>query len=66
MTIAIVDTIDEAIDLANQSTYSLTSSIWTESYDLAFTLSPRIRAGKVIINSTTLNSESRYHQAAFG
>ncbi|KAI0085420.1 aldehyde dehydrogenase [Irpex rosettiformis] len=65
-TVAIVDTIDQAVNLANSSTYSLTSSLWTESYDLAFTLSPRIRAGKVIVNSTTLMSESRFSQAALG
>jgi acyl-CoA reductase-like NAD-dependent aldehyde dehydrogenase len=66
MTIAVVDTVDEAVDLANQSSYSLTSSLWTQSIDLAFTLTPRIHAGKVIVNSLTFQTESRYHQAGLG
>ncbi|KAI0698463.1 Aldehyde/histidinol dehydrogenase [Cytidiella melzeri] len=59
MTIAVVDTIDEAVDLANKTTYSLTSSLQTQNTDLASTLSPRIRAGKVIMNNTTTVSEPR-------
>lgn len=66
MTIAVVDTIDEAVDLANQSTYSLSSSLWTQSTELAFTLTPRINAGKVIVNSVTFQHESRFHQAGLG
>ncbi|KAI0698465.1 aldehyde dehydrogenase [Cytidiella melzeri] len=66
MTIAIVDTIDEAVDLANETTYSLTSSLWTQNTELAFTLSPRIRASKVIVNNTTMAAEPRYHGAGFG
>lgn len=66
MTIAVVDTIDEAIDLANESTYSLASSLWTQDLELALRLSPKIRAGKVIVNNTTFMSERGWHHTGLG
>lgn len=66
MTIAVVDTVDEAIDLANASTYSLTSALWTNDMQLALDVSSRIHAGKVIVNGVTYGTESRFHQAGLG
>ena len=41
---AVVDTVEEAIELANTSDYSLTASIWTTNINGA-TLAGEIRAG---------------------
>jgi len=42
---------DEAIRLANQSCYGLSSSIWTQDRKLAQSLSLKINSGAVFINS---------------
>ena len=42
--VAIVDTIDEAIDLANASEYSMAASVWTQDVYKAFEVVGRIRA----------------------
>lgn len=44
--VAIVDTIDEAVELANASDYSMVASLWTKDINLAFDVAPRIRAGQ--------------------
>ncbi|KAK0449655.1 Aldehyde/histidinol dehydrogenase [Desarmillaria tabescens] len=46
LSITAVDTIDEAVELANMSDYTLTSSLWTSDLGSAEKLVPRIRAGK--------------------
>jgi len=66
MTIAIVDTVDEAVELANASTYSLTSSLWTNDARKALDVSSRIHAGKVLVNSGTMNTELSFDQAGLG
>lgn len=43
--ITTVDTIDEAIELANATEYSLTSSLWTRDANRALDVAARIRAG---------------------
>lgn len=65
-TIAVVDTVDEAVELANATTYSLTSALWTNDMQLAFSVSRRIRAGKVIVNGPTYGHEARFHQQGMG
>ena len=65
-TIAVVDTVDEAVELANASTYSLASALWTNDMAQAFAVSRRIRAGKVIVNGPTYAHEPRFHQAGLG
>lgn len=54
--ITICDTVDEAIDLANATEYTLTSAIWTNSIH-ALNLASRIRAGSVMINGSTFHPE---------
>lgn len=39
------DSIDEAVDLANASDYSLTAALWTSDLYLAKSISSRIRSG---------------------
>ncbi|MDY0001443.1 MAG: aldehyde dehydrogenase family protein [Polyangia bacterium] len=43
--------LDEAISLANDTRYGLTSSIWTSDLDLARDLAPRLRCGVVTANN---------------
>ena len=44
------DDIDEAVDIANSTTYGLTAAVWTNDYYTAMDLSRRIEAGYVWIN----------------
>lgn len=45
-----VDSIDDAIDLANDSSLGLTGSVWSGDRKKAFSIARRIRAGAVTIN----------------
>ena len=47
---------DEAIALANDSTFGLGASLWTQNLDLADRLARRIQAGSVFINSHTVSN----------
>jgi acyl-CoA reductase-like NAD-dependent aldehyde dehydrogenase len=78
---AVVDSVDEAIELANNSDYSLTASIWTKSID-GINIAKRIRAGKivsvflvdylfleigtVVINGNTFNTEPSFGNFGLG
>jgi betaine-aldehyde dehydrogenase len=44
------DDLDEAIDIANSTTYGLTAAIWTNNYFTAMELSRSIEAGYVWVN----------------
>ncbi len=46
---AVVDTIDEAVELANSSDYSLTASLWTRDVNRAMDVGSRLRAGKTFL-----------------
>lgn len=53
-----VDTIDEAVELANSSTYSLTASLWTKSID-GLQIASRIRAGQSLgLSKRTLTNQA--------
>ncbi|MGB9664616.1 MAG: aldehyde dehydrogenase family protein [Ignavibacteria bacterium] len=43
-------TIEEAINLANDSDYGLSASIWTKNISIAKTIAKKIQAGSVLIN----------------
>jgi len=45
------DSIDEAVNIANDSKYGLSASIWTNDLDEAYHVSRKLRAGIVHINS---------------
>jgi betaine-aldehyde dehydrogenase len=45
------DTAEEAIEIANDTTYGLSASIWTSDFDTALSASRRIRAGTVWVNT---------------
>ncbi|KAI0731376.1 aldehyde dehydrogenase [Earliella scabrosa] len=55
--LAVVDTIDAAVELANASEYSMTSAVWTKDVNAAFDVSARIRAYCTVINGPTVHSE---------
>jgi aldehyde dehydrogenase (NAD+) len=44
----------EAVTLANNTTYGLAASVWTENVNLALDMARRIKAGTVWINATNL------------
>jgi aldehyde dehydrogenase (NAD+) len=44
----------EAVALANNTTYGLAASVWTENVNLALDMARRIKAGTVWINATNL------------
>lgn len=48
---------EEAIELANDSKYSLASAVWTSDIYKAQEFVARIRAGYVNINGSTIHSE---------
>ncbi len=44
----------EAVELANNSKYGLSASIWSENINLALDIAPKIKAGVIWINSTNM------------
>ena len=65
-TISIVDTVDEAVELANATQYSLTSSLWTNDVTQAMEVSERIRSGQVIVNGPTYMIELKAKPQGMG
>jgi len=49
----IVDTEEEAVDLANESPYTLSGAVWTRDMDKGLKMARRIRASHVLVNSFT-------------
>ncbi|KAI0919057.1 hypothetical protein AcW1_003468 [Taiwanofungus camphoratus] len=65
--LAEVDTIDEVIDLANDTEYSLTAAVWTKDINAAMDVAMRIRSGCVNVNGPTVHVEAaREHQGLGG
>ncbi|KAF8804740.1 aldehyde dehydrogenase [Phlegmacium glaucopus] len=54
---AVVDTVDEAVETANASEYSLSASLWTSDVFAGQLTASRIRAGCTSINGPTIHSE---------
>src|SRR5438093_96121 len=44
----------EAVELANNTPYGLAASVWTENINLALDVAPKIKAGVVWVNCTSL------------
>lgn len=53
-----VDTVEEAVAIANRTSYGLVSSIFTNNTYLGFELAPKILHGVVNVNSPTVNEET--------
>ena len=45
------DTTEEAIEIANDTNYGLSASVWTRDFDTALSASRQIRAGTVWVNT---------------
>lgn len=45
------DTVEEAIQFANDTVYGLAASVWTKNIDKALTVSRRVRAGRFWVNT---------------
>ncbi|TFY67393.1 hypothetical protein EVJ58_g1663 [Rhodofomes roseus] len=52
-----VDTIDEAVEYANKSDYSLMAAVWTKDVYNAYETAGRIHSGTVNINGPTVHTE---------
>jgi acyl-CoA reductase-like NAD-dependent aldehyde dehydrogenase len=55
----IVETIDEAVDMANATEYSLSASVWTNDIYQGQQVAFRIRAGVTNVNGPTVHGEPR-------
>jgi acyl-CoA reductase-like NAD-dependent aldehyde dehydrogenase len=56
--LASFSTIDEAVDLANDSAYGLSASIFSANIPLALSIARRLESGAVHINSMTVHDEA--------
>ena len=54
------DDLDQVIDLANQNEYGLAAAVWTRDIKKAHTVSRRLKAGTVWINTYGLMDASRF------
>ncbi|KAI0919058.1 hypothetical protein AcW1_003467 [Taiwanofungus camphoratus] len=61
-----VDTIDEAVDLANASEYTLLAGVWTKDLNNALDVAMRIRAGCVNVNGQTIHVEDAREHVGLG
>lgn len=59
--IAKFDTLDEAIDMANDCEYGLTSSIYTQNLDIAMRASREIKFGETYINRENFEAMQGFH-----
>ncbi len=50
LTVIPVDSVDEAVKIANESCYGLASAVWTDDLSIAHKVSKGIRAGLVYVN----------------
>jgi phenylacetaldehyde dehydrogenase len=51
LSVTAVDSVDEAVDLANASPYGLVASIWTNDLGRTMDLVPRLESGTVYVNT---------------
>ncbi|WP_417725464.1 aldehyde dehydrogenase family protein [Salipiger sp.] len=52
LTILPFDTLDEAVEIANDTIYGLAASVWSQDIDKALTVTRRVRAGRFWVNTT--------------
>src|SRR5690606_30097916 len=61
---------EEAVELANNTRYGLAASVWTESVNLALDVAPKLAAGTVWGNCTSVFDASAgfggYRESGFG
>ncbi|KAI0766681.1 aldehyde dehydrogenase [Trametes elegans] len=64
--LAVAETVDEAVDLANESDYSLTAALWTRDLYKAFDVAGRMRCGTNNINGPTVHVEAMRENGGLG
>ncbi|TDL25347.1 aldehyde dehydrogenase [Rickenella mellea] len=64
--ITVVDTIDDAVEMANASDYSLIASVFTEDRYKGVDVAGRLRAGFTSVNGPTIHSEPALGNAGLG
>jgi len=52
LTIMPFDSVDDAIELANDTEYGLAASVWTKNIDKALSITRRVQAGRFWVNTT--------------
>ena len=57
-------TMEEAIELANDTAYGLANSLWTKDLDKAMIVSRGLRAGRIWVN-TTIDGEPQLPAGSF-
>ncbi len=61
---------EEAVALANNTTYGLAASVWTENINLALDVAPKLKAGVVWVNASNLFDAASgfggYRESGFG
>ena len=65
-TLHAIDTLDEALEMANATEYGLTASIHTRSVDRAMWFAQRVKAGVANVNMGTYGSEPHMPFGGFG
>jgi len=55
LTVVPVDTVDEAIEVANNSDYGLSGAVWAGDVDSAIAVARRLRTGQVSVNGGRFN-----------
>ena len=70
LTVQTFRTPNEAIELANNTTYGLAANVWSESIGLALEVAPRLKAGVVWVNTANQFDAScgfgGYRESGFG
>ncbi|TCD61980.1 hypothetical protein EIP91_007644 [Steccherinum ochraceum] len=66
LAVAVVARVEDAIELANTSDYSLVASLWTDNINRAVEVSHRIRAGYVEVNGPTMHTEPFWSNGGYG
>jgi aldehyde dehydrogenase (NAD+) len=61
---------DEAVALANNTTYGLAASVWSDDINLALDIAPRLKAGVVWVNASNMFDAASgfggYRESGFG
>ncbi|MGL4310360.1 MAG: aldehyde dehydrogenase family protein [Paracoccaceae bacterium] len=69
-TMATFRTVDEAVELANNTRYGLAASIWSENINLSLDVASKVKAGVIWINSTNIFDAGAgfggYRESGFG
>ncbi|CAG9984434.1 unnamed protein product [Clonostachys byssicola] len=62
----VVDTVDEAVRLANDTEYGLAASVWSKNIGNALRVAKRIHSGTIQINDSTTHGEPTLPHGGFG